>query len=65
LKTHPALADLLFPKQSRRKVLALLLIQPHQKMHLRELAHQMQAAPGTLKKSWTHCAMSACSPVSA
>ena len=44
------LSDLLFPNQYRRKVLALLLMQPQQKMHLRELARQTQAAPGTLKK---------------
>ncbi|BFO53205.1 hypothetical protein AVXHC19_00080 [Acidovorax sacchari] len=50
MKTHPALADLLFPNQYRRKVLALLLMQPDRKMHLRELARQTQAAPGTLKK---------------
>ena len=50
MKTNPSLSDLLFPNQYRRKVLALLLMQPGQKMHLRELARQTQAAPGTLKK---------------
>jgi hypothetical protein len=50
LKTQPSLAELLFPNQYRRKVLALLLMQPDQKVHLRELARQTQAAPGTLKK---------------
>ena len=50
MKTSPTLAELLFPNQYRRKVLALLLMQPDQKMHLRELARQTQAAPGTLKK---------------
>lgn len=50
MKTLPTLAELLFPNQYRRKVLALLLMQPDQKMHLRELARQTQAAPGTLKK---------------
>jgi predicted nucleotidyltransferase len=50
LKTQASLAELLFPNQYRRKVLALLLMQPDQKMHLRELARQTQAAPGTLKK---------------
>ena len=50
MKTPPTLAELLFPNQYRRKVLALLLMQPDQKMHLRELARQTQAAPGTLKK---------------
>ena len=50
MKTQPSLSDLLFPNQYRRKVLALLLMQPAQKMHLRELARQTQTAPGTLKK---------------
>lgn len=50
MKTLPSLSDLLFPNQYRRKVLALLLMQPDQKVHLRELARQTQAAPGTLKK---------------
>lgn len=50
MKTNSTVAELLFPNQYRRKVLALLLMQPDQKMHLRELARQTQAAPGTLKK---------------
>ena len=50
MKTHPSLSELLFPNQYRRKVLALLLMQPEQKVHLRELARQTQTAPGTLKK---------------
>ena len=50
METQATLSDLLFPNQYRRKVLALLLMQPDQKMHLREIARQTQAAPGTLKK---------------
>ena len=50
MKTFSSLSELLFPNQYRRKVLALLLMQPGQKMHLRELARQTGAAPGTLKK---------------
>ena len=50
MKTNQSLSELLFPNQFRRNVLALLLMQPEQKMHLRELARQTQAAPGTLKK---------------
>lgn len=50
MKTFQSLSELLFPNQYRRKVLALLLMQPDQKVHLRELARQTQAAPGTLKK---------------
>ena len=50
MKTYSSLSELLFPNRYRRQVLALLLMQPDQKMHLRELARQIQAAPGTLKK---------------
>lgn len=50
MKTYSSLSELLFPNQYRRKVLALLLMRPDQKLHLRELARQTQAAPGTLKK---------------
>lgn len=50
MKTNSSLSELLFPNRYRRKVLALMLMQPDQKMHLRELARRTQAAPGTLKK---------------
>ncbi len=50
MKTNQSLSELLFPNQYRRNVLALLLMQPDRKVHLRELARQTQAAPGTLKK---------------
>lgn len=50
MKTYSSLSELLFPNRYRRQVLALLLMQPDQKMHLRELARQTQATPGTLKK---------------
>jgi predicted nucleotidyltransferase len=50
VKTQTTLAELLFPNQYRRNVLALLLMQPDQKVHMRELARQTHAAPGTLKK---------------
>ena len=49
MKTPAALADLLFLNQTRRKVLAWLLMHPDQSIHLRELARQTQAAAGTLK----------------
>lgn len=45
-----ALSDLLFPNQYRRKVLALLLMNPQKWLHLRELARLTGASPGTLKK---------------
>jgi hypothetical protein len=41
---------LLFPTQYRRKVLGLLLMQPDQQIHLRELARVIGVAPGMLKK---------------
>ena len=50
MKTPAALADLLLLNRTRRKVLAWLLMHPDQSIHLRELARQTQAAPGTLKK---------------
>ena len=45
-----SLSDLLFPNQYRRKVLALLLMNPQKWLHLRELARLTGASPGTLKK---------------
>jgi predicted nucleotidyltransferase len=45
-----SVSDLLFPNQYRRKVLALLLMNPHKWLHLRELARLTGASPGTLKK---------------
>lgn len=44
------LADLLFPNQYRRNVLALLMLNPQKWLHLRELARLTGASPGTLKK---------------
>ena len=44
------MSDLLFPNQYRRKVLALLLMNPQKWLHLRELARLTGASPGTLKK---------------
>lgn len=41
---------LLFPNQYRRKVLALLWMNPGRWVHLRELARLTHASPGTLKK---------------
>lgn len=43
-------SELLFPNQYRRKVLALLLMNPYKWVHLRELARLTDASPGTLKK---------------
>jgi len=43
-------SELLFPNQYRRKVLALMLMNPHKWVHLRELARMTGASPGTLKK---------------
>lgn len=43
-------SDLLFPNQYRRKVLALMLMNPQKWLHLREVARLTGASPGTLKK---------------
>ena len=43
-------SELIFPNQYRRKVLALLLMNPQMWVHLRELARLTGASPGTLKK---------------
>ena len=45
-----SLSDLLFPNQYRRKVLALLMMNPQKWLHLRELARLTGASAGTLKK---------------
>ncbi len=45
-----SLSELLFPNRYRRKVLALLLMNPQRWVHLRELARLAGASPGTLKK---------------
>lgn len=50
MKTQASLADLLFPNQYRRKVMALLWMRPGQWIHLREVARLTGTAPGTLKK---------------
>lgn len=50
MRTSLQLSDLLFPNQTRRKVLAWVLMHPEQSIHLRELARRTQATPGTLKK---------------
>lgn len=45
-----SVSELLFPNQYRRKVLALLMLNPQRWLHLRELARLTGASPGTLKK---------------
>jgi predicted nucleotidyltransferase len=45
-----SVSELLFPNQYRRKVLALLMLNPHRWLHLRELARLTDSSPGTLKK---------------
>jgi len=42
-------SNLLFPNQYRRKVLALLMLNPQRWLHLRELARLTGASAGTLK----------------
>jgi len=43
-------SDLLFPLQYRGKALALLLLQPERRLHVREIARLTQAAAGTMSK---------------
>jgi predicted nucleotidyltransferase len=45
-----SLSEILFPNLYRRKVLALMLMNPQKWLHLRELARLTGASPGTLKK---------------
>lgn len=45
-----SVSDVLFPLQYRRKVLAFVCMNPDEWIHLRELARQTGASPGTLKK---------------
>jgi hypothetical protein len=45
-----SLSDLLFPNQYRRKVLALLMMNPHKWVHLRELA-RMNTSPTAFSNS--------------
>jgi predicted nucleotidyltransferase len=45
-----SVSELLFPNLYRRKVLALLMLNPQRWLHLRELARLTGASPGTLKK---------------
>lgn len=45
-----SVAELLFPNRYRRKVLALLTMNPNTSIHLRELARLTTTSPGTLKK---------------
>ena len=45
-----SVSELLFPNQYRRKVLALLMLNPQMWLHLRELARLTDSSPGTLKK---------------
>lgn len=49
-ETLYSVSELLFPHQYRRKVLALLLLQPDRWLHLREIARLTRTTAGTLKK---------------
>lgn len=49
MQANPALAAVLFPEY-RRRVLALLLLQPNQRYHVREIARLTQTTPGTLTR---------------
>ena len=48
--TKKSASDLLFPLQYRKKALALLLLQPDNWLHLREIARLTHTIAGTMKK---------------
>lgn len=49
--THrPSVSELLFPAQYRRKALALLVLRPERRLHLREIARLTGTQPGTMAK---------------
>ncbi len=48
--TPSSVSDLLFPLQYRGKALALLLLQPERRLHVREIARLTQTVAGTMSK---------------
>lgn len=48
--TRPDAASLLFPAAYRRQVLALLLLHPERKLHVREISRLTGTTPGTMNK---------------
>ena len=48
--THRSASDLLFPLQYRGKALALLLLQPQRRLHVREIARLTGTVAGTMNK---------------
>jgi predicted nucleotidyltransferase len=50
VKETPAVSDLLFPAQYRRKALALLLLRPDRPLHIREIARMTATSAGTMAK---------------
>jgi len=50
MQTSPSkLADALWPR-SRQRVLAALLVNPDERLHLRELARRVEMAPATVQR---------------
>jgi predicted nucleotidyltransferase len=49
-ETPASVSDLLFPLQYRSRALALLLLQPGRRLHVREIARLTQAVAGTMSK---------------
>ena len=49
-ETTYSVSDLLFPLQYRGKALALLLLQPQRKLHVREIARLTNTVAGTMSK---------------
>jgi len=48
--TNESASDLLFPLQYRGKALALLLLQPQRRLHVREIARLTGTVAGTMNK---------------
>jgi len=48
--TRPDAASLLFPAAYRRQVLALLMLHPDRKLHVREISRLTGTTPGTMNK---------------
>jgi hypothetical protein len=50
MKATVSVSDLLFPAEYRRKALALLMLHPERRLHLREIARLTGTQPGTMAK---------------
>jgi len=49
-ETFATASDLLFPAQYRQKALALLVLRPERRLHVREISRLTNTSPGTMAK---------------